>query len=694
MSLTVTDFQKISNGTYNAGDITLTKSGKLDKVNNHVGILKGWNTKTVSASKTLEVKNAFVEALRNAGVNDDELANVRKDLGLPEGGGTKGLDLSTLKPLTRAQTRAILDRYKGTINGTLNRTVVSNRWEAHKAANDQNYINHFNVAGRTNQKTVEDRAAAQKALGKKIMDGGFGSLPKGVRNSPGFAELSADDKSRFASILASMLLKGGEDVDGLAAEAMKKLLVSKYGRDLKNDAEKNLFKSLVGGMSATTDLSCIKTDVEAAKKAAAGAKLEFKSESDEMDKVTFDFARSDVYSKIINKEFNPNETAKGIGEALSEKENLNKIVSFFGAQVNKYGTLEVVGEPSYKLNPLKNGNTMLEFSFDAGIGGYNKTVGGRCTLSLEIEAGRNPPICGSKAEMELEPRLKFTDMDLSPETAEYQKTAEYHKQRILENVKSAAVKRNIDLNENNIAALEDQMADWGNLEPGQMQNFEAWILNDLSTDIDKCINSNSGTLTFDDQGFCHQFDLDTNRAQFTVDGKTIPADTNPQASSNKNVNDEIRKVLPSVADRKLITGLMNQATFAKIQYLIHDDEPPAHIGEKNAPLLRNLDPAGSHAVNAVPAESAVFVLSSATDSGAVRYDLKVDKEKNTATLTATADYKLTLNEEMFPGLGEDGSGMKLGKASYSYDIQITGLNSGSPKIVSVGFSQHITALDA
>ena len=52
MSLSISDFQKISNGSFNAGDITLTSSGKLDKVNNHVGILKGWNTKTISAATT------------------------------------------------------------------------------------------------------------------------------------------------------------------------------------------------------------------------------------------------------------------------------------------------------------------------------------------------------------------------------------------------------------------------------------------------------------------------------------------------------------------------------------------------------------------------------------------------------------------------------------------------------------------
>ena len=80
MSLSIADFQKISNGSFNAGDITLTSSGKLDKVNNHVGILKGLNTKSVSAATTLEVKNAFVQALKNAGVDEAALAGVREEL--------------------------------------------------------------------------------------------------------------------------------------------------------------------------------------------------------------------------------------------------------------------------------------------------------------------------------------------------------------------------------------------------------------------------------------------------------------------------------------------------------------------------------------------------------------------------------------------------------------------------------------
>ena len=122
MSLSIADFQKISNGTYNAGDITLTSSGKLDKVNNHVGLLKGWNNKSVDAATTLAVKNAFVQALKNAGIDEAAIAGVREELGLPKSGSTKGFDLTTLKPLTRAQTRQILDHFSDIINQNAGRT--------------------------------------------------------------------------------------------------------------------------------------------------------------------------------------------------------------------------------------------------------------------------------------------------------------------------------------------------------------------------------------------------------------------------------------------------------------------------------------------------------------------------------------------------------------------------------------------
>ena len=159
MSLSISDFQKISNGSFNAGDITLTSSGKLDKVNNHVGILKGLNTKSISAATTLEVKNAFVQALKNAGVDEAALAGVREELGLPQGGDTKGFDLLSLKPLSRAQTREILDRFAGVINEKAKDTVVSNKWDALKAADIVRYKNILARAAEVNEQSAATRAA-------------------------------------------------------------------------------------------------------------------------------------------------------------------------------------------------------------------------------------------------------------------------------------------------------------------------------------------------------------------------------------------------------------------------------------------------------------------------------------------------------------------------------------------------------
>ena len=73
MAISINDFQRISNGTFNAGDITLTSSGKLDKVNNHVGILKAFNKTSIDTQTTLRVKNEFVNALRQSGLGGRSL---------------------------------------------------------------------------------------------------------------------------------------------------------------------------------------------------------------------------------------------------------------------------------------------------------------------------------------------------------------------------------------------------------------------------------------------------------------------------------------------------------------------------------------------------------------------------------------------------------------------------------------------
>ena len=116
VNISLAEFQGISSGKYNAGEVMLASETKLDKVNNHVH-LTGSNAKPLSHEAVFAVKNAFVKALSSNGVGANEIARVRRDLGLAsEAGMDKTLHERSLKPLTRQQVRQILDRYAGAIN--------------------------------------------------------------------------------------------------------------------------------------------------------------------------------------------------------------------------------------------------------------------------------------------------------------------------------------------------------------------------------------------------------------------------------------------------------------------------------------------------------------------------------------------------------------------------------------------------
>ena len=83
---TLHDFNKIASGEYNAGQIDFVTSDNgrvsLAKINNHVH-KTGLNKTTLSAARILEVKEAFVSALRRGGVLDADIAAIRARRGLP-----------------------------------------------------------------------------------------------------------------------------------------------------------------------------------------------------------------------------------------------------------------------------------------------------------------------------------------------------------------------------------------------------------------------------------------------------------------------------------------------------------------------------------------------------------------------------------------------------------------------------------
>ena len=120
-NITLSQFNAISNGQYNAGqiDFGVGRNGETElvKVNNHIH-KKSLNNVVLSPERILEVKETFLNALREGGVTPERIAEIRDRLGIPTELGTRvgkeqrqGILQARFTPLTRAQVRAILDEY-------------------------------------------------------------------------------------------------------------------------------------------------------------------------------------------------------------------------------------------------------------------------------------------------------------------------------------------------------------------------------------------------------------------------------------------------------------------------------------------------------------------------------------------------------------------------------------------------------
>ena len=118
VNISIQQFQAVATGKYNAGEVRLANETTLEKINNSVHF-KGSNQTTLSHLEVLAIKNAFIKALSQNGVGVDEIARIRRDLGLAadtSAGADKNLSERSIKPLSRAQIRTILDRNAATIN--------------------------------------------------------------------------------------------------------------------------------------------------------------------------------------------------------------------------------------------------------------------------------------------------------------------------------------------------------------------------------------------------------------------------------------------------------------------------------------------------------------------------------------------------------------------------------------------------
>ena len=116
VNISLNEFQRLSEGKYNAGEVRLADETTLKKMNYHVHKTSK-NDKVISHAEVLAIKEALVQALSKHGVEPDEINRVRKELGLaPDGDMDHAMRLRSVKPLSRQQIRDILVRNASTIN--------------------------------------------------------------------------------------------------------------------------------------------------------------------------------------------------------------------------------------------------------------------------------------------------------------------------------------------------------------------------------------------------------------------------------------------------------------------------------------------------------------------------------------------------------------------------------------------------
>ena len=116
VSISLRQFEDVASGKYNAGEVKLTDQHTLDKVNNHIHFTC-FNNTSIPHAEVVAIKNAFVKALSEGGVNAEEIGKIRVQLGLDASSRADAkFDERSMKPLSRQQIRDILDQYAGVLN--------------------------------------------------------------------------------------------------------------------------------------------------------------------------------------------------------------------------------------------------------------------------------------------------------------------------------------------------------------------------------------------------------------------------------------------------------------------------------------------------------------------------------------------------------------------------------------------------
>ncbi len=187
--LSLQNFIDISSGRYNAGqvDITTDKNGNevLKKVNNHT-FLTSKNNVVLDPEKVIKVKTAFINALKESHVSNEQLSKIRERIGLPESISIhdySGLESETLSfaekrftPLTRKEINAILKEVVLSGKGAANADGSANI--TRKQINSIN--NSYNISGSKaeTRDVLNSQAKIQSDIRQKATDSTFNNIVK------------------------------------------------------------------------------------------------------------------------------------------------------------------------------------------------------------------------------------------------------------------------------------------------------------------------------------------------------------------------------------------------------------------------------------------------------------------------------------------------------------------------------------
>ena len=239
--ITLAQFNKIASGDYNAGqiDIKTNNQGKAElvKVNNHVW-KTGDNKVVLSPERILEVKEAFLNALQKAGVQDVKMAEIRDRLGipselvLPENGSQRDSILQArFTPLTRAQAREIIDTYanygKGFTDASKREISIDEYLAADRTRNMS--ASHMQTRDRANMVSMarhQTRGAAGASYG--VADYGITDALSLLSTARSLADLGAaqDRREKGANAVNDRLRKRTALINsfqGLVSMALKML---------------------------------------------------------------------------------------------------------------------------------------------------------------------------------------------------------------------------------------------------------------------------------------------------------------------------------------------------------------------------------------------------------------------------------------------------------------------------------------